>query len=65
MGNTVTAATRPYGAWRSPITSDLIVDASGAVDLSRGLGSPIQPGLIYAGLAGATRWPWTGIRTTC
>ena len=33
------------------------VDASGAVDLSRGLGSPIQPGLIYAGLAGATRWP--------
>ena len=25
MGNTVTAATLPYGAWRSPITSDLIV----------------------------------------
>ena len=33
------------------------VDNPGALDLTRGLGNPIQPGLIYAGLAGATRWP--------
>lgn len=33
------------------------VDESGADQLSRGLGSPVTPGLIYAGLAGATRWP--------
>lgn len=31
------------------------VDKDGALDLSRGLGHPILPGLIYAGLAGATR----------
>jgi len=33
------------------------VDQAGADDLSRGLGLPIECGLIYAGLAGATRWP--------
>lgn len=33
------------------------VDESGASTLSEGLGFPIAPGLIYAGLAGATRWP--------
>jgi hypothetical protein len=33
------------------------VDPSGARDLSTGLGLPLAPGLIYAGLAGATRWP--------
>ena len=33
------------------------VDGPGAQDLGRGLGLPVQPGLIYAGLAGATRWP--------
>lgn len=33
------------------------VDADGASDLSRGLGSLVPAGLIYAGLAGATRWP--------
>ena len=33
------------------------VDAAGAADLSLGLGMPIQGGLIYAGHAGATRWP--------
>ncbi|KRF37396.1 DUF6884 domain-containing protein [Nocardioides sp. Soil805] len=33
------------------------VDLEGAVDLSAGLGLPLEPGLIYAGLAGATRWP--------
>ncbi|GAB3488264.1 DUF6884 domain-containing protein [Flexivirga lutea] len=31
------------------------VDEVGAGDLTRGLGHPVQPGLIYAGLAGATR----------
>jgi hypothetical protein len=31
------------------------IDDAGAVDLTRGLGHRIQPGLIYAGLAGATR----------
>ncbi len=33
------------------------VDEAGAGDLSRGLGFPVAAGLIYAGLAGATRWP--------
>jgi hypothetical protein len=33
------------------------VDDIGANDLTRGLGLPVTPGLIYAGLAGATRWP--------
>jgi hypothetical protein len=31
------------------------VDSSGALDLGRGLGTTVDPGLIYAGLAGATR----------
>lgn len=33
------------------------VDEGGAEDLSRGLRLPLRPGMIYAGLAGATRWP--------
>jgi hypothetical protein len=33
------------------------VDDQGAADLSRGLGLPVPGGLIYAGQAGATRWP--------
>lgn len=33
------------------------VDDAGAAELSAGLGHPVGPGLIYAGLAGATRWP--------
>jgi hypothetical protein len=33
------------------------VDDRGAADLSRGLGHPVLAGLIYAGQAGATRWP--------
>jgi hypothetical protein len=33
------------------------VDDQGAADLSRGLGHPVPGGLIYAGQAGATRWP--------
>jgi hypothetical protein len=32
-------------------------DDQGAADLSRGLGLPVPGGLIYAGQAGATRWP--------
>lgn len=32
-------------------------DDDGAADLSRGLGHAVSPGLIYAGQAGATRWP--------
>lgn len=32
-------------------------DAAGAADLSRGLGMLVAAGLIYAGQAGATRWP--------
>ncbi len=39
------------------------VDAAGAADLSRGLGLAVPAGLIYAGLAGATRWP-SGKRST-
>lgn len=33
------------------------VDPAGAADLSAGLRLSLAPGLIYAGLAGATRWP--------
>jgi len=40
---------------RTPGLYSWWVDADGAVDLSRGLGQPLHPGLIYAGLAGATR----------
>src|SRR5215472_9277872 len=32
-------------------------DDRGAADPSRGLGLPVASGLIYAGQAGATRWP--------
>ena len=32
-------------------------DEQGAADLSRGVGHKVAPGLIYAGQAGATRWP--------
>lgn len=39
------------------------VDEAGAAGLSRGLGECIEPGLIYAGLAGATR-PRSGRRST-
>lgn len=40
---------------RAPGLYSWWVDAGGAIDLSRGLGQPVLPGLIYAGLAGATR----------
>lgn len=39
------------------------VDVRGASELTRGLGLRIRPGLIYAGQAGATRWP-SGKRST-
>jgi len=32
-------------------------DEAGALDLSRGLGLTVAPGRIYAGQAGATKWP--------
>jgi hypothetical protein len=40
---------------RSPGLYSWWVDVRGAADLSRGLGQLVRPGLIYAGLAGATR----------
>jgi len=39
------------------------VDPPGAEALAAGLGQPVWPGLIYAGQAGATRWP-SGRRST-
>jgi hypothetical protein len=33
------------------------VDEAGAAELSRGLGLTVAPGRIYAGQAGATKWP--------
>ncbi|WP_346765307.1 DUF6884 domain-containing protein [Rhodococcus sp. 105337] len=49
--------------WRNPGLYSWWVDGSGAEDLTAGLGMPLAPGLIYAGLAGATRWP-SGRRST-
>src|SRR6185369_16326052 len=43
--------------WRAPGLYSWWVDQAGAADLSRGLGLPVAEGLIYAGLAGGTRWP--------
>lgn len=40
---------------RSPGLYSWWVDVQGAANLSRGLGQLVRPGLIYAGLAGATR----------
>lgn len=39
------------------------IDAAGAEELAQALGHPIGAGLIYAGQAGATRWP-SGRRST-
>lgn len=41
--------------FRSPGLYSWWVDADGAADLTTGLHHPVEPGLIYAGLAGATR----------
>ncbi|MFI6753801.1 DUF6884 domain-containing protein [Rhodococcus coprophilus] len=49
--------------WKRPGLYSWWVDTSGAEDLAAGLGMPLAPGLIYAGLAGATRWP-SGKRST-
>jgi hypothetical protein len=43
--------------WTVPGLYSWWVDAAGAEDLTAGLGLPLNAGLIYAGLAGATRWP--------
>lgn len=54
----ITPATFLAGAGnglRSPGLYSWWVDDEGAADLSRGLDQPVTPGLIYAGLAGATR----------
>lgn len=40
---------------RAPGLYSWWVDEAGAADLARGLSHPVEPGLIYAGLAGATR----------
>ncbi|GAA3539044.1 hypothetical protein GCM10022263_28230 [Nocardioides daeguensis] len=42
-------------SYRSPGLYSWWVDVSGAADLSAGLRAEVEPGLIYAGLAGATR----------
>ncbi len=47
-------ATRGAGL-RHPGLYSWWVDEAGALDLSRGFGQPVTAGLIYAGLAGATR----------
>ncbi len=39
------------------------VDEAGAAALTQGLGHRVDPGLVYAGQAGATRWP-SGERTS-
>ena len=40
------------------------VDQEGAAELSRGLGGIVEPGLVYAGLAGATRRGGRKLRNT-
>lgn len=45
------------GPLRVPGLYSWWVDNVGANDLSAGLDVPVAAGLIYAGLAGATRWP--------
>jgi hypothetical protein len=42
---------------RTPGLYSWWVDQERASDLSAGLGHPVAAGLIYAGQAGATRWP--------
>lgn len=49
---------------KSPGLYSWWVDAAGAEDLSRGLGHHIGPGLIYAGVAGATRTGGSKSRNT-
>jgi hypothetical protein len=49
--------TRGSGGLQVPGLYSWWVDERGAADLSRGLGLPVAAGLLYAGQAGATRWP--------
>lgn len=51
----VTTARRPE--WQGPGLYSWWVDDAGAWDLTAGLGNRVDPGLIYVGQAGATRWP--------
>lgn len=48
---------RPEALPQTPGLYAWFVDEAGAVALSGALGEEVQPGLIYAGQAGATRWP--------
>lgn len=59
-GNTLTPGElrgSPRASFALPGLYSWWVDTEAADDLSRGLGQCLEPGLIYAGLAGATRWP--------
>jgi hypothetical protein len=54
----------PAGAWPAgaggldrPGLFAFWVDEAGAADLARGLDLPLEAGRIYAGQAGATKWP--------
>ena len=47
----------PRSDWSGPGLYSWWVDEPGARELSAGLGVNIAAGMIYAGLAGATRWP--------
>ena len=60
----VSPALVPAGEWPAGVTClvrpglfAFWVDDEGAADLSRGLDLPLQAGRIYAGQAGATKWP--------
>jgi hypothetical protein len=50
-------AARGPGGLQFPGLYSWWVDQPGAADLSHGLGQPVAAGLVYAGQAGATRWP--------
>jgi hypothetical protein len=54
---------RRPAALSSPGLYSWWVDAAGASQLTKGLGLAVSSGLIYAGSAGATRWP-SGQRST-
>ncbi|WP_433799780.1 DUF6884 domain-containing protein [Actinomycetospora sp. CA-084318] len=54
---------RGRGGLTSPGLYSWWVDQQGADDLTAGLGQPLEEGLVYAGAAGATRWP-SGRRST-
>lgn len=47
----------PHSHLQGPGLYSWWVDETGARDLTAGIGEAVPPGLIYAGLAGATHWP--------